>query len=685
MAANNTIQISDLDFDSIKTNLKTFMRSQTKFKDYDFEGSGLSVLMDVLAYNTHYNAYYLNMVANEMFMDTATMRGSVVSHAKLLNYTPKSAQAPTAFITLQCNQISSASLTLPKFTKFQSEAIDGVNYSFITKDTYTVNVVDNAATFTDLEIVQGQPISLRYTYDASTNSKQTFLLPDGNIDTSTLLVQIQESSTNTSIQTYTLAQDISKVNSDSQVYYLQESLKGYYEIYFGDNVLGKSLLDGNIVLLSYIVTEGQSSSGANNFVLMDTFASGNNIIYPLVMSSKGSEKESIDSIKMSAPKSYSSQGRAVTSADYISVLQNNNLGYSFDSINVWSGTEETPPAYGQVFISIKPTGGYVLTKTQKNKLINGVIKPASVVTVVPTILDPDYTYLKITSNVLYDQKRTLLSSNQIETNAKASILDFSKKTLNTFNSIFVMADLITTIKNSETSILADEVSIQVQKKFFPTLNTPNDYILNFGIELERGIYSSGINSFPTFKYYTQTQLLSDVYIEEIPFPKSGLDSILILNAGFNYTKTPIVNIIGDGEGAMAEAVVVNGKITKINLTNSGNNYTQALVTISNSNGDTTGTGGSAYAKLAGQYGQLRSYYYDTNNVKVILNGNAGTIDYYNGIITLSNFSPYDVNDALGQLTFIAKPKSTIISSTKNRIISVDEFDPDAILVNVTAK
>lgn len=690
MAANSNIQITDLDFDSIKSNLKTFMRSQTKFKDYDFEGSGLSVLMDLLAYNTHYNAYYLNMVANEMFMDTAALRSSVVSHAKLLNYTPKSAQAPTAYITLQSNQVSSSSLTLPKFTKFQSEAIDGVNYTFITKDAKTVNVTANTATFADIEIIQGEPISLSFTYSSSSNPKQIFTLPDANIDTSTLIVQVQQSSINTTIEPYTLGQDISGVNGSSTVYFLQEGLDGNYEIYFGDNILGKSLADGNIVLVSYIVTKGTSAADANNFVLMDTLASGNNIVYPLVQASMGSAKESIDSIKFNAPKSYSAQGRAVTKEDYISVLNNNTLGYTFDSINVWSGADNTPPTFGQVFISIKPSGGYALTKSQKDKLINQVLEPVSVITVQPTILDPDYTYLVVTCKVLYDQKRTTLSSSQLEAKIKTAIQNFADSTLNTFDSTFSMSDLITSIQNSDDCIITNECVIQVEKKFYPILGTNKSYILNYGVPLKRNNLISGINSTPTIQYYDSTSdvtLLTDVYIEEIPFASSGVESINILNPGYNYTETPTVNITGDGVGATAVAEVVNGYIKKITVTNSGNNYTQAIVTINNDSRDLSGASGAAVAKLQGQYGTLRTYYYDqtNNNTKTILNSNIALVDYVNGIVTFNNFAPHDINNALGQLSLIANPESTIISSSRNRIVTIDPFDSQSISITMIAK
>lgn len=687
MAANSNIQISDLDFDSIKNNLKTFLRSQNKFKDYDFEGSALSNLIDLLAYNTHYNSYYLNMIANEMFLDTAALRSSAVSHAKLLNYTPKSSTAPTATINLSVSGLTTASLTLPKFTAFSSEAIDGVNYRFITKDSVTKNVSGGTALFSGLEIIQGEPISLTFTYSSSSNPKALFALPDSNVDTSTLIVQVQTSSINTTTVNYTRGENVLNLNGNSTVYFLQEGLDGNYEIYFGDGLLGKQLVDGNIVKISYVVTKGSSSLGANNFVLLDTIG-GVPVISPLTSATNGSDKETIDSIKYTAPKAYSAQGRAVTVEDYISILQNNNIGLTFDSVNVWGGVDYTTPVFGQVFISLKPSGAYNITETQKQRLVNDVLKPVSVVTVTPTIIDPDYTYIKVTADVVYEQKKTSLTSAEIQDNVKNAIRNFSETTLNTFNSLFDMSDLSASIKDVDSSIIATQVDVKVQKKFYPVLGVHKNYTLNYGVALERGVFNAGINSYPTIKYYTdngQLTLINDVYLEEVPFPSSGVESIGILNIGFGYTENPIVTITGDGEGATATATVVNGSISKINVINSGNNYTQAIVTIQNAPGDTNGNSGSAYAVLKGQYGRLRSYYYDSNNKKTILDDNIATVDYYNGIITFENFNPNDVNDPLGQLTLTATPQTTIIESTKNRIVSIDEFDPQAVIVNVTAK
>lgn len=686
MAANSNIQISNLDFDTIKENLKTFLKSQSTFQDYNFEGSGLSTLLNILAYNTHYNAYYLNMVANEMFMDTAVLRSSVVSQAKLLNYTPTSSLAPTATVNVISNNLTSSSLTLPKFSRFQSEAIDGTNYVFVTKDSKTVSVVANTATFTDIQLIQGEPIALTFTVDDSTNPKQLFVLPDSDIDTTTLLVQVQKSVSNNEISTYNLATDVSQITSASEVYFLQENLNGYYEIYFGDNILGKKLTDGNLVLVSYIVTSATSAAGANNFVLMDNIG-GDIVVQPVTPATNGKEKESISSIKFHAPRNYSAQGRAVSYEDYKAIIQQNKIGFGIDSVSVWGGQENDPPAFGQVFISIKPDGSYYLTDSQKKRLIDEVIKPISVVTVTPTILDPDYTYLKITTDVLYDPRRTTLTADEIRENVKAAILQYSNTNLNSFDAVFNYATLSNAIQNANPSIISNDSKIQIEKKFFPALKVPKQYILNYGTALERSVYQAGIFSSPTFQYYTsnpEIDLVEEVYMEEVPFATSGIESISVINPGFNYTEVPTVEIVGDGSGATARARVKNGYIYEIVVDTPGNNYSQAIVKIVNSPTDTSGTNGTAYAKLQGRYGALRTYYYK-DNVKTILNNNIGIIDYETGTITLNDFSPYDVNDVLGQLVITANPKSNLLTSNKNRIITIDPFDPLSVIVNVTAK
>jgi hypothetical protein len=687
--ANSSIQITDLDFNTIKNNFKTFLKSQDAFKDYNFEGSGMNILMDVLSYNTQYNAYYLNMVANEMFLDSAVQRSSVVSQAKLLNYTPKSSIAPTAEVNVIFNNVNISSLTLPAYSSFISSAIDGVNYNFVTTDSYTVNVVSNTATFNNVKIKQGVQETQSFVYSATSNPSQIFEIPEQTVDLTTLRVFVQESTSNTSYEVYKPAASYLELTSESKVYFIQESLNNTYEVYFGDGILGKSLVDGNVVNLAYLSTEGLSGAGANSFVLMDTVSGyAPSAVESVLPASQGGDKETIESIKFQAPKTYSAQGRAVSKNDYITAIQQNNLGISFDAVNVWGGEENDPPVFGQVFISLKPAGSYNLTQTQKQRIISEVIKPISVLTVTPTITDPDYTYIKLDLNVYYDPIKTTLTSSQIQEGIKTAVYNFAETTLNTFNSTFNAYELLNTIQSFSNSIITSEYAINLQKKFFPNLSSPTTYNLYYNTPLEKGITLSGVSSSPSMQYRDPINLaniIDGVYIEELPSNTYGIDTISVINPGFGYQSTPTVTIIGDGTGATAHAVIVNGAIRNIVVDDAGVNYTTAIAVITPVAGDTTGQLGSAVVNLQGRYGTLRSYYNNTSYVKTIFSSNIGTIDYSQGLITLNAFSPIGVNNELGQLTVTAKPTTSIISSSYNRIITIDPYDPNAIAVNVIAK
>jgi hypothetical protein len=690
MAANSNIQLTSLDFDLLKNDFLTYLQSQDVFKDYNFEGSALNTLVDLLVYNTQYNSYYLNMVANEMFLDSATQRSSVVSHAKLLDYTPKSAIAPTATINVTFNNVTTSSLTLPAYSLFTSSAINGVNYTFVNSTSYTNNVTNNTVTFENVEIKQGVPGSFSYTVDSSTNPNYVFEIPDTTIDTSTLQVIVQQSISNSSYNIYNLASNYLSLDGTSQVYFLQEALNGNYQISFGDGILGQQLTDGNVIKISYLSTEGTSSAGANSFVMMQTVSGfAPSSVTSITPATQGGDKESIDSIKYQAPKSYATQNRAVTKDDYITLIQQNNLGYSFDAVNVWGGQENNPPVYGKVFVSLKPKGGYLLTSTQKQQLVDQVLKPISMMTITPTIVDPDYTYIKINSNVVYQPAKTVYTTNQIQNIVAGVVQNFANTTLNTFNSTFSSSELVTSIQSADPSILTNEFNIQLQKKFYPNLTQSENYKLYFNIPLKKGVLTSGISSYPAMQFKDPSNpvnTIDGVYIEEVPSSTIGVESISIINPGYSYQSAPTVTILGDGSGATAEAVIdVNGKITAINVINSGINYTQASITITPAANDNKGQGGAAVAILQGQYGNLRSFYYKSNGVKTILNNNVGVVDYTNGVISLNSFNPYNIDDPLGQFTITVNPQSTILSSQYNSIITVDPFDPTAININVISK
>jgi len=686
MAANSNINIVDLDFDTIKNNLKTFLNGQSTFNSYNFEGSALSVLLNVLAYNTHYNGYYLNMVANEMFLDSATKRSSVISHAKVLGYNPRSVSSPTATVKLTFNNVLSSSLTVPKFTRFLSESIDGVNYTFVTIDEHIGNKgSSNNVVFDSVTLKQGEPITYQFVYSSQTNTNKIFKIPDPNIDLTTLQVFVQDSSTNNYIDIYTTPDDNLQLDGTSKVYFIQESLDGYYEIYFGDGILGRSLVDGNIIILSYLSSLGSNGNSANSFNLVETIIGDYSslVITPLTPATNGQEKESLNSIKYTAPKSYSAQGRAVSVNDYITLIQKNSGNFPIDSVNVWGGEENNPPVYGKVYIAIKPKGGYVITPNQKNKIEQELIKNISVRTVNPVIVDVDYTYLIINNTTLYDPRKTTLTSEQLKSTITSAIVSFANTTLNTFNSTFVLSDLITSVQDSNQSIITNENIIYLQKKITPILKASESYEVDFATKIKRDIFGKSVHVTPSFQYIDASSndiIRENVYIEEVPASTTSLASIEIINPGYGYTSIPTITIVGDGTGATAEANIVNGKIQSITITNSGSGYTQAIVQI-------TGGGGllgSARAILQGQYGSLRSYYY-LNGVKYILNTNVGTVDYLNGKITLHNFNPYNINNDLGILNINVLPESNIIYSNKDKLITLDINDSNAIIVNPIVK
>tara|TARA_R110000868_G_scaffold70313_2_gene206652 strand:- start:2185 stop:4251 length:2067 start_codon:yes stop_codon:yes gene_type:complete len=685
--ANSNIQIADLDFNKIKTNLKTFLQSQAILQDYNYEGSALSTLLDILAYNTQYNAYYLNMVANEMFLDSALQRASVVSHAKLLNYTPKSAIAPTAIINLAVNSVSQSSLTLPKFTTFLSEAIDGVNYNFVTTDSYTVNTSNGSVLFANVPLKQGIPTTVSYTVDNITNPTYTFEIPDADVDTTALQVIVQQSSANAASDVYTLATNYLSLTNDSKVFFLQESTNGNFEIYFGDNILGKQLTNGNIVNISYIITSGTASYGANNFVLMDTIAGySSTSISPVSSATEGSEKETISSIKFQAPKSYGAQNRAVTKDDYITLIQKNQF-VPLDAVNVWGGEDNESPEYGTVYVAVKPKGSYSLTEAQKASLINDVIKPVSVITVTPRIVDIDYVYLLLSADILYDSKKTTKTSSEISNLVKNGIQTFCETNLNTFNSTFVIGNLIQYVQVLDPSIIAADFDLFLQKRLIPSLRRTQTYTVNFGNALERGTGKNALTITPSFSQYDSTgSFYENVFFEEAPDSTTNIDYVTISSGGTGYV-SPTVTISGDGVGATATAEVVNGIITAITVVSGGAGYTQAIAVIT----DSEGSGAIATPVLRGNYGNLRTYYF-VNGVKNILTGggtnhtdDAGSVDYTNGIVTLSNFTPTALAGTDGILRVTGYSASRIVSSNYSRIITLDTNDTAAITVNVTAK
>ena len=469
------LEISQLDFDNIKNNLKRYLSNQNQFKDYDFEGSGMAVLLDLLAYNTHYLSYNANVLANEMFIDTADLRNSIVSLAKALGYTPNSPRAPIADINVVVNGATGATLTMNAGQQFTT-TVDGTSYNFVTIGTNTISPVDNVYTFSNLKIYEGTYITYNYTVDTS-DVDQRFLIQSANADTNTLSVQIQNSATDTTTNTYTKATSITELDSDSKVYFLQESEDGKFEVYFGDGVVGKALEDGNIVILKYVVTNKTEANGASSFTLSGNIG-GNTDVAITVNSNaaNGSEAETNESIKFKAPKSYAAQDRAVTVNDYKVKVE--EIYANASSVSAWGGEDNDTPFYGRVYIAIKAASGSTLTDTTKNDIVTQ-LKKFSVASVTPVIVDPETTNVLLTSTINYDEKQTTKTSDEIKTLITNAVTNYNTNTLQKFDNVLRYSKLLETIDDADTSILSNITTLKLRKSFTPTLSTSTNYTVNF--------------------------------------------------------------------------------------------------------------------------------------------------------------------------------------------------------------
>ena len=680
------LRVTELDFDTIKNNLKAFLNQQSEFTDYDFEGSGLNILLDILAYNTHYNAYYLNMVANESFLDTAILRDSVISHAKTLGYTPHSTRASVATINFTANSATSTSgtLTLPAGFGFLSNQIDSKPYNFVVLEDTTVTKANSTYYFENLEIYEGQLTTYRFTHNSASNPKQVFTLPDANIDTTTIKVQVAPSSGNTQLTVYNLVSDILDVGVSSEVYYLQENKSGKYQIYFGNDAVGKSLPDGAIVNVTYLRTNGTAANKANNYVatsgISDSLAESitSFVIDPVSPAAGGAVRESVDDIKFGAAAQFTTQNRLVTVKDYESYLKKNYP--SIDSLSVWGGEEENPPTYGKVYISLKPKENYFISETEKQRIIDEIISPKAIVAVSAEIRNPEYLYLLVENYVEYDKKKTSSTPEAIKTSIRNAILVYRNTNLNKFDSTFVLSKLQDSIDGVDlNAITGSETVLRLQKRFEPTLGASTTYTINFNALLHRGTTTNKLTS-SEFRIYDVEGVIRTVLFEEVPESFTGISEIQVTNAGNGYTTAPTVTITGDGTGAVANAIIVNGRIQGIEVTNRGINYTRAIVTISG--GD--GYGGSAIAVLDGRFGYLRTIYYDDNAEKQTINEQIGTINYITGAVTINDIRILSVVPSDGLIRLTIESEKGIIKSSKNTIITLDDADISSITTELSA-
>ena len=473
--SSHRLDISELDFENIKGSLKRFLSNQNEFKDYDFEGSSLSILLDLLAYNTHYLAYNANFVANEMFLDTAQLRSSVASLAKLVGYTPNSARAPIANLKLVINDGTGSSITIPAGTKFTS-SIDGLTYTFVSIADKTVQPLDGVYTVASLNVYEGTYVSYNYTYDVQ-DIDQRFLIPSDRADTSTIKVVIQNSVSDVTQNTYTKATSITELDGTSKVFFLQEAEDGQYEIYFGDGIIGKKLDDGNIINVSYVVTNKTEANGATAFTLAGSISGFTDITVTVNSSAQGgAEPESLQSIKKNTSDFYSSQDRAVTIEDYKSKVK--QLYANTQAVSAWGGENAETPFYGRVYISILPTSGSNLTESTKARIVTD-LKKYSVASVTPVIIDPEITNVILSSTVRFDEKATTKVADTIKSDVITTITNYNSNTLQKFDTMFRHSKLTGLIDDTDESILSNVTTVRLRKSFLPTIGSSTKYTINF--------------------------------------------------------------------------------------------------------------------------------------------------------------------------------------------------------------
>ena len=468
------LQVTELDFDLIKDNLKTYMKNQTEFSDYNFEGSGMSQIIDLLAYNTHYLAMNANFAMNEAFLDSATLRSSVVSHAKGLGYTPRSARAPVAYVDVTLNSSTANSATLAKGTRFTTK-VDGSTFGFVVNEDITTTPTNGVMRFINVPIYEGTLITSRYTVDLN-NIEQKFLISDDRGDTTTLKVSVQTSGSDVSTTTYTLATDITQVTSGAKVYFLQESTDGKFEVYFGDGVVGSSISNGNIVQLQYVVTNKNKANGAKSFSTTSVSGETDVTVALLVAALGGAEPESISSIKFNAPLDYSSQGRAVTTQDYKTILPTVYAGTQ--AVQVWGGEDNDPPIYGQVFLSVRTKSGTNLTQAQKNSIAVD-LKKYNIASIRPTFVNPLITKIKLKVDFKFDSKTTTKTVGDLETLIRSTLATYNAGDLLNFDVVFRHSKISGLIDATDTSILSNTTRLTLNQIITPTLNASTQYVIDF--------------------------------------------------------------------------------------------------------------------------------------------------------------------------------------------------------------
>ena len=486
--ANSSLSVANIDFIEIKDSLKRYLRSQTLLKDFDFDGSNMSVMLDILSYNTYMQNFYLNMVAAEGFIDSAQLRDSVVSHAKALNYLPASHTASKAVIDFEISPTTTpASITIPKYTSFSTQ-VDSNTYTFTTNDRISVSAdSDGRYVVSDLDIFEGDIVYEYFTIN-SANTGQRFVLQNKEIDVDSLAVTVLTSSADTTNAVFTKSGTTIGLDASSNVYFVVPAEEEKYELQFGDGTIGRKLINGNVIEAVYRRTAGDLPNGANSFTIGTNDIPHSNTTITLVSSAKGGGvAETIESIKVNAPRSITIQDRTVTVNDYKTLLlQNFN---DIETLNVFGGEEASPPEFGKVIVSVDLKNADGIPDSRKRD-IEDFLRLRSPLSIIPKVIDPEFLFVQINTDVRYDPNLTSKSDQDIKTLVVEKIQTFANTNINKFDSTLRSSQLVRNIDDSDSSILSNDTSILLQKTINPELAQANSFVLNFNNEIQQELPNS---------------------------------------------------------------------------------------------------------------------------------------------------------------------------------------------------
>ena len=595
--------------------MKDYLKSQSQFVDYDFDGSGMSVLLDLLAYNTHYNAFYTNMIANEMFLDTTTLRSSAVSLAKQLGYTPRSVTGAKAKVTITFNPNDlggngtdtarlGTNVLIPKGSVFLAE-LNSKTYGFVTTGSYTAIPTANSrqgflvsdAELSDVvpyvasnvEITQGVFSSIQYVYNEQIKNQQ-FILPNVGVDTSTIAVLITDTLSGTSGEIYTLADDYTSVTTTSKVFFIQETLNNKYEIYFGDGNIGAKPVDGNVIDITYIVSEGDAGNSATVFKsdpIKSPFYGINNstttyapVVSLVSKATGGAGQEDLDSIKYLAPRNYEAQNRAVTTDDYVVKVLSDYP--QLDAVRCWGGEENDPPTYGKVYLAIKPVKGYVLSNTEKEHIKKNILASRNIITVEPILVDPAYVFLVVDTAIKWDSRLTPLTEAALRVGVRDQIVNWGQTNLEKFETYFRYSNLVYNIDSYDAGITNNETNINLRAEIVPTVGESANYTIKFSNPLHH--------------------------------PHSGHQGT-VTSSSFEYSGHPSCTL-RDLDGVLQ--VVSDGT--------------------------------------------------------TVVSSDAGTVDYVSGKVVLTGFEPISVSGGGGTLSITVKPKNNDIVPNYNQLLTIRDSD-----------